>query len=494
MIGEGDDRPEEDGVEESPPPTGGGGHGDPFRELVERSDHMIARQSPQGHYIYVSPGVRRLLGYEPDELVGMDPLAFLHPDDLAPVTRVVDDLTAREDPVRLIARMRHREGHYLWCHSTVRGVRDEASGGLVEIHTSTRDATDWREARQLRDREEAARAALAEHEALLRVAKAVAREDPPEVVFALAAEEAARLLDADAGRIARFQGGNAVVLGSWGADAPAIGVRFPLVGDRPVVRVYRTGSPARQDSYSALREADLHSEAIVPSSYTSGVAAPIRAASRLWGVIVTSRTRHAAPFTEGAEDRLADFAELLGLAVAGADARAELTARAATDGLTGLANHRTFFERLDAEMERVRRHGHPLSLLIVDIDHFKGVNDRHGHLVGDRVLTEVALRLSALARTGDTVARMGGEEFAWLLPEADEESAAAAAGRAWSAIRDRDFPDVGRLTVSVGISSCGPADSARDVYHRADSALYRAKTEGRDRVLAHPAGPSGVSG
>ncbi|MEW6581320.1 MAG: diguanylate cyclase [Actinomycetota bacterium] len=482
------------GMDPRPEAGGRGGHGGPtarsdggedlrpFRDLVERSDHMIARHSPGGRFVYVSPGARRVLGYEPADLVGVDPYALLHPDDVMPVSHAHGSLDLSDEPVRVVARMRHRDGRYVWCHSTARAARDPRTGALVEVHTSTRDASEWREARQLRRREEAARAALAEHEALLRVAKAVAREDSPEAIFQLAAREAARLLDGDAGRIARFDGGDAVVFGAWGPEAPTIGARFPLRGDRPVVRVFRTGRPARTDSYARLRERDRHSRLMVPPSYASGVAAPIRAESRLWGVIVVSRTGQATPFADQAEARLGDFAELLGLAIASAAARAELKVRAATDGLTGLANHRTLFERLEAEAERTKRHGHALSLVILDIDQFKLINDAHGHPVGDRVLVEVARRLASLARAGDTVARIGGEEFAWLLPETDGSAAGAAARRAWSAIRDAPFDDVGPVTVSVGAFSCRPAESAREVYRHADDALYRAKAEGRDRV------------
>ncbi len=108
--------------------------------------------------------------------------------------------------------------------------------------------------------------------------------------------------------------------------------------------------------------------------------------------------------------------------------------RASTDGLTGLLNRRSFDERLGGEVSRAIRHGRALALAIIDIDHFKRVNDRHGHLAGDAVLSDVARQLSALARDGDIVARIGGEEFAWIMPETPSPVAFDVADRVRAAV------------------------------------------------------------
>lgn len=466
------------------PLTDGGEQPDGFRLLVERSDHMIARHHPNGRFFYVSPGSEQVLGFRPEELVGTDPYALVHPYDMALAAETYQALDHSDEPHRVVARLLRRGGGYTWCRITTRGIRDARTGSLQEIHSSTHEATEWSEHQDLRRREEVARAALAEREALLRVAHAVAREDPPERLFSLVTEEAARLLEADASRIAHFDSGFAVVRGTWGRDTPPVGRRFPLTGNRPVVQVYRTGAPARSDSYDQLRLVDPTSRSVVPATYSSGIAAPIFVGARLWGVVVTSRLGDAEPFPPGAETHLAGFAELVSLAIANSDARAELARRATTDSLTGLANRRTFDERLDIEMARAQRHDHPLSLAVFDLDNFKSVNDRHGHLAGDDVLVEVARRLSALARTGDAVARMGGEEFAWLLPETDIKSAAAAARRACRAIRDVPFGRIGTVTASVGVCELAVDDDAGAIYRRADDALYRAKALGRDRVVS----------
>ncbi len=160
-----------------------------------------------------------------------------------------------------------------------------------------------------------------------------------------------------------------------------------------------------------------------------------------------------------------------------------------TDHLTGLANRREFDDRLIAEVERAHRHGRELSLVILDLDHFKDINDAHGHAAGDLVLAHVAAELGRLARLGELVARVGGEEFAWLLPEADLAEATWAAERARRAIAGSPAPGGHRVTLSAGACSLDEDGDARDLYRRADAALYRAKADGRNRVVGRRDAP-----
>ena len=166
---------------------------------------------------------------------------------------------------------------------------------------------------------------------------------------------------------------------------------------------------------------------------------------------------------------------------------AEFEQQAATDMLTGLANRRAFYDRLDAEFRRSRRYGRPLSVLMIDLDHFQQVNDRHGHVVGDLVLAAVARLVREHVRESDMAARYGGEELVVMLPETDGVHAAAMAERLRSVIRDHDFEvgdDGSPLTISAGVAAfpdCEPRDGA-DLVRLADEALYRAKAAGRDRV------------
>jgi diguanylate cyclase (GGDEF)-like protein/PAS domain S-box-containing protein len=171
--------------------------------------------------------------------------------------------------------------------------------------------------------------------------------------------------------------------------------------------------------------------------------------------------------------------------------RRELEQAARTDELTGALNRRAFFDFAELNLAGARRHGRPLAMLIVDVDHFKRINDRFGHPVGDRVLKDIASRAISAIRDVDRLARLGGEEFAVLLPETDLEHAIEVANRIRSALQPLSLQNGVQIkpTVSIGVASLHPEDqSIHELYQRADIALYRAKTEGRDQVIAESLG------
>lgn len=169
------------------------------------------------------------------------------------------------------------------------------------------------------------------------------------------------------------------------------------------------------------------------------------------------------------------------------DAAHRLANLAASDPLTSLANHGEFHGRLVDEVQRARRHGRDLSIVLLDLDHFKEVNDTRGHQVGDAVLVEAARRLSRLGRQGDLIGRVGGEEFGWLLPETSVLEAFQAAERARREIGGTAFPGAGKITVSAGVADLADASNAEDLYQLADSALYWAKSHGRDVTFRYSA-------
>jgi len=155
---------------------------------------------------------------------------------------------------------------------------------------------------------------------------------------------------------------------------------------------------------------------------------------------------------------------------------------ATTDPLTGVANRRKFDEVLDAEVKRSSRYDIALTLLLFDIDHFKAVNDKYGHLVGDQVLVEFTRLVSENVRANDHFARWGGEEFVLLSAHCDEECTERFAEKLRLLIAAHNFPEVGQLTCSFGLSGLRPGDSAAGMVARADEALYQAKSQGRNQV------------
>ncbi len=164
----------------------------------------------------------------------------------------------------------------------------------------------------------------------------------------------------------------------------------------------------------------------------------------------------------------------------------ELETAATTDPLTGVFNRRRVLELAEAEVARARRYGHALSVVMFDLDHFKQINDRHGHWGGDHVLRAFPIRLEKHLRRNDTLGRLGGEEFVIVLPETDRTAAAAAAERVRAAIAAESIP-IGSssvtLTLSAGCAELAPDDVAFEpLLRRADAALYAAKRAGRNRV------------
>jgi len=156
-----------------------------------------------------------------------------------------------------------------------------------------------------------------------------------------------------------------------------------------------------------------------------------------------------------------------------------------TDHLTGLANRRRFERQLEREVSRTLRFGHPFSLLMIDIDNFKNLNDSFGHAAGDEAIRRISKVLREGTRGIDLAARIGGEEFAVLLVETELQGGFDVAERLRLAIKSLEIPSGGHITGSFGVAECPTdAQTATDILKAADMALYEAKRQGRDRVVA----------
>jgi diguanylate cyclase (GGDEF)-like protein len=213
----------------------------------------------------------------------------------------------------------------------------------------------------------------------------------------------------------------------------------------------------------------------------------------LIGVAATTTARRSEAIALGAFDYFQMPAELSLLVartaqlVALRQTIARLRAEADRDYLTGLANRRRFRTALGQELERWRRYSVPCALVLVDIDHLKKINDKHGHSAGDRVIRHIASSLLELSRDNDTAARLGGEEFALLLAGVNNEKALAAAERLRHVVSAMPVEDVGAVTISLGVAACpSHAITERTLYAASDAALYNAKRDGRNRTAVAP--------
>ncbi len=214
------------------------------------------------------------------------------------------------------------------------------------------------------------------------------------------------------------------------------------------------------------------------------IGAPIMSENRILGAVYFFRTAGDA-FSEQEREHIDLFAPVLSASLYKAGYEAKLNELAATDPLTGLWNRRVFFQELEKEIERAERYSSTFSMLMVDLDFFKEVNDEHGHLAGDEVLMRVAECLQQHTRKADLVARSGGEEFLILLPETELDGAVTTAEKIRSRLAALSIAFNGRslhVTVSIGCGQHARGERTDGFYSRIDGLLYKSKRAGRNRV------------
>ena len=311
---------------------------------------------------------------------------------------------------------------------------------------------------ELRRVERKARRRAEEQAALHRVASSVARGATLNEVLVEVAAAVAALLEVSVALVLRFPSdAEAEVAARAAADGAT---ELAGVGDcgEVVAQVRDTG------------EAALSESGDVPCA-----AVPIRLRGRTWGVVVVRTPERTSGRTL---TQLRQLGDLIAVVVENTETREQLVALARTDPLTGAGNRRALDEALDGELARSRRHGHPLMLALLDVDHFKRVNDEEGHEAGDRVLRELTSRMRDELRSADLLARVGGDEFALLLPETSAAAWAAVLDRVRSAVAARPVGGV-PVTITAGAAAAGASAEAEHLYRTADAALYRAKSAQR---------------
>ncbi len=347
-----------------------GGHA-AFRALVEDSPDPVARVDADGRIGFVNAAFEQAVGQPAAAFLGRRIAKTDLPGDVG--QRWADGVRAvfaRGE--RLVGDFRFpAEGGARWY--SARLLPEPGPSGAVEhVISAFTDITD-------RVNQEAEQAALR------RVATVVAREGDLDEIGRVVAEEATLLLGATGSAVYRFESqdtATCVAAHPPAAEGAVVSPTMSIGGTTATGRTAKTGEPARVNDYAALPR-DPSVLQVLEAGLRSGIAAPLAAGGRVWGALTAGSSEPRA-FGPAEERRLAAFAELAAIAVANAEARVELARLAETDPLTGLANRRAFTKRLNGEVERARRHGHLLTLVILDLDDFKGINDTYGHQVGDR--------------------------------------------------------------------------------------------------------------
>lgn len=267
------------------------------------------------------------------------------------------------------------------------------------------------------------------------------------------------------------------------------GISLPA-SDSPIMRkALNTGEKVFTKNF----ESSGYDDDIKRKKYTDGFALclPLKVGREVFGVL--NINGNSTGFFNNLDYSLPELAaELMSASLNNARRLEQMEKLAITDGLTGLYNRRYFYELFEKEFERSKRFHQPLSVIMVDIDYFKKINDTYGHLAGDIVLENLAKRLTKHVRMIDTVARYGGEEFVILLPQSNSKDSLIVAERIRedvSATEVETEDGALKITVSLGISDTSKGDLAKpqDLFNRADEALYQAKRDGRNRTIVYTA-------
>lgn len=399
-----------------------------------------------GHWLKVNAALCRITGWSEAELLERPFQEITHPDDVATDADLIRLLLAGEIPgYQFEKRYLTRGGAEIWARLSVSLVRDGA-GGPRHFIVQVEDVSERKQAqRQLQQAEAEARAE---------------RDHATAIISAMGEGYALTM----GGEIKAVNEALCALTGFTAAE---------LVGSHPPYPFW----PAEE--HEAIE--NVHAEVLRNSGGTHEVIL-MRADGERFEAEVTTR-----PAREE-NGRAIGFVNTLRDVSVQKRHQRELERLARTDSLTQLPNRYVLQEALEREAVRRSTDERQLALVLLDLDLFKQVNDAFGHPAGDAVLIEVARRLERTVRAGEVLARVGGEEFAWLLPTTSADEAVAAADRARAAIASEPFGRAGTLTMSAGVGLVHTPSDGDALYVMADRALYEAKQSGRNRTCCHGGG------
>jgi diguanylate cyclase (GGDEF)-like protein len=256
-----------------------------------------------------------------------------------------------------------------------------------------------------------------------------------------------------------------------GADAALVSIEGP------------EGKPLVATRALSAEEAERQAIAGPLDGRQARIAVPLTGEEGEFGYLAIFSRSPSGSFDEAARTELEPLAARAGPAIDNAKRFREARQLADLDALTGLHNRRYFHETLAREVARAERYDRRLALIVFDLDDFKQVNDRIGHLAGDAVLAEAAERVRDVVRSADIACRVGGDEFAVILPESTLADADQLYRRIQTAVSARPLVQVGKLHLSAGVAELRSEDDGTSLFERADEALYRAKNAGKDQIV-----------
>ncbi len=432
---------------------------------------------------WLTPSFYSTTGYIPgDFATPRDWLRVIYPDDLPIMHRRMQKLSGGQTDVS--------EYRYFARNGSLRWVRDygwpewsAAEQRVVQVIGTVLDITEQRQSELVLKRR------VRQFDALRETMNRITSELDLNLLLNTILEHAIDLIDlssATSGQIALYDAeqNDLLILACINLDVTLIGTRQPLT-ERGTGQVIQTHRPLVISDYQIWQErlpqyAGMGAHALV--------LVPLLAGEQVLGILIIGHTSPYRAFDEADIELLTLFAQQATIAIQNARLFAEVQRLATTDPLTGLHNRRSFFDLARRTYENATRYDHPLSAIMLDIDHFKQVNDTFGHTVGDQVLHAVASRCLGILRVVDIIGRYGGEEIIMLLPETDGYRARQVAERLRWQFYNTPIPTdrgVVSITISLGVATVVKMVtlSLDQLIDRADQALYVAKQSGRNQVV-----------
>ena len=431
-----------------------------WRELFDRSPVGIGLTDENERLVAVNPALCVLLGRTEAEVVGHTDTDFNHPDDLGQQLAAHARLRSTPGVVQLEKRYLRPDGtvRWAWLTSTLVSGPDGQTWRLAHVQ----DITERRAAEQLVVDSEANLTAVAQ------VVKTISSGRDARQVVVSAAADLARA--ASVSLIERSE--DAATLRVSASSDPAL-VDTVIPFESATADVFFTGRPLFLADPASNRR--IVPSLLALSDVRSLYSVPVRSGEEVTAVLTVAWNHRVADLDDRNASVVTLLADQAGVALHQAALLTELRAMAATDPLTGLANRRNWDRAIARMVRSADRSGHPLTVALADLDHFKRYNDEFGHPAGDALLRDFAATVPSAMRADDLVARWGGEEFALALPNCSDSEAVAVLARVLGAVP-------GQQTCSIGYATWDGVETPDQLLARADAALYDAKHTGRNRL------------
>ena len=447
-----------------------------YRLLADTATEVVSLHDLDGRYLYVSPSVTSVLGYEPDELLGQVCFDLNHPHELPQIAAAMKDLIAGGESAAVTFRLQSKGGEYVWLESMVRAIREPRTGRVNELRVSSRDISERKEQeRQVARATAELRRRLAQTAAVARLGEQALENPDLAVLLHAAAQAVAETLEVPLTSVLEHRGANEPLIARAGAgwDRGLAGLpvetrtgdhehKLDLLADGPVVAADEDWRTPLYDKFGVV----------------SAMHVLIGDRSAPWGVLSAASTTER-EFDGADRDFLQSVGHVLGDAVARRQSEEAARYDALHDPLTCLPNRTLLVDRLAQALRR--RGDRRVAVLVLDLDEFKVVNESLGHDVGDELLCEVGPRLTAALRPEDTIARFSGDTFAVVCEDIEDDAQVQILAERLTGAFVTPFVLHGEqlfVNASVGVVVSTGSERADELVRDADAAMHRAKEAG----------------